>query len=295
MDVDEAIYWRCRKEGGAFWLSDRSWLRFSGRDVVRFLNGQCTNDVKDWDGTRSLRAAIVSAKGRLFAEIYLARERDGSILMDGPLELAGALVGRLSRYIVADDVSFIGPGPHFRAVHVWGKAISALRLNRWISANNRIGLEGADIFHQGAYEEDLGAWHCPREVAEVLRVESGVPAWGRELTGDTLLPEVGAPERWISYTKGCYIGQEIISRIKSVGHVNRQMVGLVFEGRHEPPVGSPISSQGNILGSLTTSVWSPSLQKIIALGIIRRHDSNVGTEVDVDGSSALIVALPFTV
>ncbi len=291
--MDEATYWRSRREGGAYWLADRSWLRFSGQDVPRFLNGQCTNDVRNWDGTRSLRAAIVSAKGRLFAEIYLARDRGGNILMDGPGELAGALVGRLARYIVADDVSFAGPGPDFHVMHAWGKAIGALRSNCWISANNRIGPEGADIFCEGPVAHDIGEWLCPPEVRDVLRVEAGVPAWGREMDGDTLLPEVGSPERWVSYTKGCYIGQEIISRLKSVGHVNRHMVGLVIANGDAPPPGSPILANGKVLGHTTTQVWSPSMQKIIALGFIGRHDSETGTGVDVGGSSATIVALPF--
>ncbi len=291
--VDETIYWRCRKEGGAFWLDGRCWLRFSGSDVVRFLNGQCTNDVRRWDGSRSLCAAVVSAKGRLLAEVFLARAGDGGIIVDGPAELAGALVGRFGQYVVADDVSIVGCGRDFRAMHAWGGAIAALRDGRGCSPNNRIGFEGADIFCEGPAAPEMGEWLCPTEVAEALRVESGVPAWGRELDGDTLLPEAESGDRWISYTKGCYIGQEVISRIKSVGHVNRNLVGIVLTGDAVPAAGANVMAGGKLSGRATSVVRSPSLQKTIALGFLQRHDSKVGTEVAIGGSPGVVVALPF--
>jgi folate-binding protein YgfZ len=291
--VDETIYWRCRKAGGAFWLDGRSWLRFSGGDVVRFLNGQCTNDVRRWDGSRSLCAAVVSSKGRLLAEVFLARGGDGGIILDGPAGLGGALVGRFGQYVVADDVSILGCGQDFRAIHAWGEAIAALRDGRGCSPNNRIGLEGADIFWEGGGDPDVGAWLCPDEVAEVLRVEAGVPAWGRELDGDTLLPEADSGGRWISYTKGCYIGQEVISRIKSVGHVNRKLVGFTLAGDPVSASGANVMAGGKISGRVTSVVRSPSLQKTIALGFVQRHDSKVGTEVAIGGSPGVVVALPF--
>lgn len=291
--MDETIYWRCREEGGALWLDGRAWLRCTGRDVVRFLNGQCTNDVRAWDGRRSLCAAVVSAKGKLVADVYLARDGGEGVVLDGPSELGEELAARLERYIVADDVAIEGCGPDFRVMHAWGGAIGALRGDRVVSANDRIGLDGADIFCPGSECLDLGDWACPGEVAETLRIESGVPAWGRELNGDTLPPEAGPEARWISYTKGCYIGQEVISRIRSVGHVNRTMVGFVLSGDAAPSAGADVCVAGAVSGRVTSIARSPMLEKVIALGFVRRHDSDIGTEVAIGGSSAVVAALPF--
>lgn len=291
--MDEAMYWRCRKEGGAIWLDGRAWLRFTGGDAVRFLNGQCTADVRAWDGSRSLCAAVVTAKGRLCADIYLARDGGGGVVVDGPQELEGGLLERFKRYIVADDVEVEVCGPGYRVLHAWGVPASALRGGRVASPNRRIGPEGADIFCGDAGAPDPGPWACPAEVAEVLRVEAGIPAWGRELDADTLPPEAGAEERWISYSKGCYVGQEVISRIRSVGRVNRRMVGFVVRGEGAPRVGTEVRVGGEVSGRVTSVARSPSLQKFIALGFVRGHDAAVGTEVAMGDSHAVVAALPF--
>lgn len=293
--MDEAIYWRCRREGGAFWLDGRAWLRFAGRDAVRFLNGQCTNDVRAWDGARSLCAAVVTAKGKLSADVYLAKDVGGGILLDGPAALGAALAARFERYIVADDVVVEPPGPGFRVTHAWGAAAGALRGDRAASPNDRIGRDGTDIFCAGPEHPVLGAWSCPPEVAEALRVEAGVPAWGHELDENVLPPEVGREERWISYSKGCYIGQEVISRIRSVGHVNRRLVGLVIEGAGMPPDGAGIEAAGEVVGRVTSAARSPSLEKVIALGFMRRQDATEGTRVSAGGLSARVATLPFVI
>ena len=121
----------------------------------------------------------------------------------------------------------------------------------------------------------LSASHVTLDDAllETLRVEAGVPRWGRELGEDTLPPEAGLDRTHIDYHKGCYIGQEIISRLKSVGHVNRQLSGFVVEDREPLQAGWRLYAAGDEsreVGVLTSAAWSFALDRPIALGYLKR-------------------------
>lgn len=113
----------------------------------------------------------------------------------------------------------------------------------------------------------------PPDLAETIRIEAGVPRWGHELTEDTLPPEAGLDRTHVDYAKGCYIGQEVISRIKSVGHVNRRLRGFISAGGEPLQAGWSVFAPGDpqkAVGELTSAAWSFALAKPVALGYLRR-------------------------
>jgi len=131
---------------------------------------------------------------------------------------------------------------------------------------------------------DHGAW-------DVLRTEAGIPIYGVDLDETTTMPELG--EKGISYEKGCYIGQEVVAKVKYIGHVNRRFVGLAISGTNLPEIKSPVRKNGKEVGYVTTALFSPGLNRPIALGFVNRSAYAPGGEVEVGGETATIVELPF--
>jgi folate-binding protein YgfZ len=136
----------------------------------------------------------------------------------------------------------------------------------------------------GATAIDRGTW-------DVLRTEAGIPIYGVDIDDTTTMPEIG--DRGISYEKGCYIGQEVVAKVKYIGHVNRKFVGLIVSGDAAPDLQSPIRKEGREVGRVTTALVSPALHHPIALGFVSRVASAPGSEVEVGSGTAQVVELPF--
>lgn len=140
----------------------------------------------------------------------------------------------------------------------------------------------------GATAIDRGTW-------DVLRTEAGIPIYGVDIDETTTMPEIG--ENGISYDKGCYVGQEVVAKVKYIGHVNRRFVGLVLSGNDLPEMRNPIRKGGREVGSVTTALFSPAMSKPIALGFVSRVAYSPGTEVEIVSGdktlNATIVDLPF--
>jgi folate-binding protein YgfZ len=131
---------------------------------------------------------------------------------------------------------------------------------------------------------------------EVLRIEAGIPLYGRDMTDETMPIEANL-EHAISYTKGCYIGQEVIARLEARGHVNRKLVGLLLTGTALPASGTPLMAGDRNVGWLTSTTYSPARQQNIALGYVRREFWAPGTALHLAAPGATIgatvVSLPF--
>jgi folate-binding protein YgfZ len=122
-----------------------------------------------------------------------------------------------------------------------------------------------------------GAVRCDTVAVESARLEAGIPLFGRDITGDNLPQEIGRDSRAISFTKGCYLGQETVARIDALGHVNRQLVGLRLAGESVPAAGAPLLAGDKEVGQITSAAWSPALQAPLALGMVRRAHARPGT------------------
>ncbi|MHA3771599.1 CAF17-like 4Fe-4S cluster assembly/insertion protein YgfZ [Verrucomicrobiota bacterium sgz303538] len=302
-------YRQFQQRGGVIDLSARTKLRFTGADRVRYVNGQVTNNVTRLRPGESLPACVTTAKGKLSADVFISAGQD-ALLVDADAELRESLHARLERYIIADDVTIEDVTDEYALFHLIGGDLPSTPPlpGTQLLRTRRFGEDGVDIVVPTAEAEALRT-HLSASRAlldealvETLRIERGIPRWGRELTEDTLPPEAGLDRTHIDYHKGCYIGQEVISRIRSVGHVNRQLTG--FEATDNQPLapGMRLFSSADPerqLGVVTSAAWSFAMEKAVALGYLKRGsptDDLLALPADADAPAVHVAVrqLPLT-
>ena len=298
-------------------LAERAKLRLTGGDRVRFLNGQVSNDVRQASAERSIYTGVMTIKGKMCADAFV-HAGDDFLLVDTEPELRETLAARLERYVVADDVQIEDVTDGSALLHLIDfaadagapklpdlrAALAALGAGWRTVESTRYGRPGVDLFYEPALDAEIrrclhtGFTELNADAAEAWRIVAGVPRWGAELDENTLPAEAGLEERAVSYTKGCYIGQEIVSRIKSVGHVNRQLRGLraldsspLYAGMVLRPAnaddagGEPAKDIGRITSAAPSAGHGGA--DFVALGYVRRGWETPGTLLD-----ALLMSSP---
>jgi folate-binding protein YgfZ len=303
------LYHASQARAGVIDLSDRVKLVFTGADRVRYLNGQVTSNVQKLAPGQTQPACVTTAKGKLCAEVVIAAVAN-ALFVDADASLHETLPARLQRYIIADDVALAACPPATRLFHFLGEKPTWLRegkIGDWppLSAAARFGRPGWDWWTDAATaaqcwpEIEERVVVLDEALAELLRIEAGIPRWGRELTEDTLPPEAGLDRTHVDYHKGCYIGQEVISRLKSVGHVNRQLTGFVSIVGAPLFPGTPLYAPGDdarSVGVLTSVAESFALEKPIALGYLKRGSPTgelLARPADASGAVVTVRPLPF--
>jgi folate-binding protein YgfZ len=294
--------------GGFLDLSGRTKLRITGNDRLRFLNGQITNDVRKATETKAIEACVLNAKGKINAHVFVSAAPD-CFFVDAAPELREALAARLERYVIADDVQIEDVTDRSSIFHILSQAAPNLSAGRIISAC-RFGEPGWDIWIDAAlYDAVLHQLSSTYGLldpvtAEIARIEHGIPRWGCELTEEIIPNEANLEERTIDYEKGCYIGQEVISRIKMSGQTNKRLCGLISV--HDIPLRprvklAAMSAKGKEAGWITSATRSQKIGKEIALGYVKRGFNDPGTKLDALASDAgtvtaiavEVVPLPF--
>src|SRR5438876_5840579 len=268
-------------------LSERAKFRITGTDRLRFLNGQITNDLRKASETSAIEACILNAKGKTDAHIFVSAAGE-SFLVDAAADLRETLKVRLERYVIADDVQIEEVTDQFLLFHLLSKQPPALEFGRIVSVH-RFAEPGWDIWaevaqHGGLLQELSLRWTLrDSDAAEVMRIEQGIPRWGRELTSEIIPIEANLEQRTIDYQKGCYIGQEVISRIKMSGQTNKRLCGLIpLDNVPLQPtmkLAAP-SIEGKEVGWITSATHSERMGKEIALGYVKRGFNSVGTKLD---------------
>lgn len=326
---DAAAEYRSVREGGAgvFDLSSRGRVVVSGAEAVQFLNGLVTNDVKALAQDAWMTAAFPNAQGRLLAVARVLHRGDG-FLFDTEAPTAERVFKTLERFTLAGDFSVAEMtreiatlslqgaraaeiikatlGEHASSVERGG--IVNVRLNDKavdVIRATHTGEDGFDLFikaeHAASLFESLigaGAVAVGHEALETLRIEAGLPRSGVDMDENNVVLETGLDEA-VSYTKGCYIGQEIIARIHWRGHVAKRLAGLSFEDEVKASRDAKVRTvDGKEIGRLTSVAFSPSLNKAIALAYIKYDYLSPGTEVRVlvgedDERAATVAELPF--
>ncbi len=257
---------------------DRTVLEFRGADVVRFLNGQLSNDVRKLQSNLAMHACVMTAKGKMNAEVWLTKLDDG-IRVDGPPNMSEELFARFERYIISDDVSITDVSSELHLTHLVGESTRI--------QSKRFGVSGCDLW-KTAKTTHPHRILTPME-AESFRISRGVPRWGAELDENTLPNEAGLDRDCIDYHKGCYIGQEVISRIKSVGHVNRLLIRITAPKNSVIGARTPLLVDGQLIGSVTSAAVSLDLENIVALAYVKRAHSAPGTVIQTAGGESLTV------
>ena len=293
--------------GALFDLSTRAKLRITGPDRLRYLNGQISNDLRKANATQAIRACVLTAKGKISADVFITVDGE-SFLLDAEPEMRETLAARLERYIIADDVQIEDVTEEFALFHVTREAAPIPPDGARAIRAERFGCAGTDIWlptgrhAEGFAELSARILVCDEECAEILRVERGVPRWGRELSEEIIPTEANLEATAIDYAKGCYIGQEVISRIKMSGQTNKRLCGLVVKSEAPLRPGMRLlSGEAKDVGWVTSVAVSPRLGKQIALGFVKRGNQEIGTQLSAlsDGASQSepvqveVAALPF--
>jgi tRNA-modifying protein YgfZ len=166
----------------------------------------------------------------------------------------------------------------------------------------RVPYTGADSFFIRATIDDAaavraalesaGARPCQADAVEAARLEAGFPYFGRDITDENLPQEVNRNQQAISFTKGCYLGQETVARIDALGHVNRLLVGLRFQADEVPAPATRLSAGDKEVGHVTSACYSPTLQVPLALGYVRRQHAKPGSKLESNRGPAEVIALP---
>jgi folate-binding protein YgfZ len=266
MGLDSAHLERARLEGGAFLVSPGIRLRLSGADAFRYLNGQITRDLKRLGDHEALSACILTPKGKLCALLTIHRV-GGDLIVESDKEVGEALRERLERYLVADDVVITEESCPER-IHLFGKAVEMVKGSSGIVALSRLVVPGFDVPADSINLENECLRLLDPSVVEILRIERGIPSWGVEIGLETLPPEAGLDRTSIDYDRGCYPGQEVISRLKSIGRVNRLLHGFRGDGLRRGM--KILSSLGSELGTLTSVAALPVTTECVALGYLPR-------------------------
>ena len=269
-------------------LSGRAKFCITGTDRLRFLNGQITNDLRKASETSAIEACILNAKGKTDAHIYVSASGE-SFLVDAAADLRETLKVRLERYVIADDVQIEDVTDQFSLFHALSQQSPTLENGRIVSvrrfAEPGWDMWGDDAQHRVSLQELSSQWAlCDSDTAEVMRIEQGIPIWGRELTNDIIPIEANLEQRAIDYQKGCYIGQEVISRIKMSGQTNKRLCGLISLDDLPLQPGMKLaapSEPGKEVGWITSATRNKRLGKEIALGYVKRGFNSVGTKLDV--------------
>ncbi|MBI5774035.1 MAG: aminomethyl transferase family protein [Verrucomicrobia bacterium] len=315
-----------RTAAGVVDLSARGRLCLLGVDRQKFLNGQVTNNVKDLRPGQGCYAALVSAKGKMHSDLNISRLAD-ELLLDFEPGYTDAVTQRLEKFIIADDVQIVDAAPHYGLLSVQGpraaEAVGQLGLGIHLPEKShdsatlkdatlgeiylmnlpRLGSAGFDLFvptaSLGAVADKLvaavkqiGGRACGWDALEIARVEAGLPRFGADMDETTLPPEAGLEARAISYTKGCYIGQEVIARIRTYGQVAKSLQSLRLADNLAalPVKGDKLFRDGKEIGFITSAVFSPALKANLALGYVRRECNAVGTELILHGAVGESVA-----
>jgi tRNA-modifying protein YgfZ len=284
-----------------FDLSARAKLCVTGADRIRFLNGQTTNDVRRARAEATQESCVLNAKGHFDAHLFLfATPND--IWIDADEELREQLRFRLERYVIADDVVIEDVTDQFALFHVLGDSEPKTAGAKFCPRSRRLGSEGWDLWLESAGAEKmrnvLAADYRAMDESEweVSRVENGIPRWGRELTPEIIPPEANLQARAIDYEKGCYIGQEVISRMKMSGQSRQRLSGLTSETALVP--GMEVRAGTKVVGRVTSAVFSQRMKSYLSLAMIKRGYTEPGTSLvtlaDGAETGVRIVTLPFS-
>lgn len=318
-----------RGAAGLYDLSHRGLIQFTGHDRISFLQGMLSNDLRPLKTFDGQFATLLTQQGKVLADLRVLCALN-SLYLDFWENLKDRIIEHLNRYLVADEVEIADRSGVYATLSLQGPNAETLlrditgpaELPMQLAHHAMINLEGAAVCvvrasHAGESGFDLiipnaavqaiarrmthsgkqfGARWIGEAAQNTLRIEAGIPRYGIDFNEDNLLLEVGL-DHAVSFNKGCYLGQEVVERIRSRGHVNRKLCGLSLDGQTPAESGDAIQVDGKEIGRVTSSVISPRLKRPIALGYLQKDFWNAGAAVTINRAGAqiraVVTALPF--
>ena len=326
MTDDETVHF-VREQAGVFDLSARrAVIEVRGSDRERFLQNLLSNDILAITVGEFQQNALLDKKSHVLAMFHLYRGHDRISLIVEAAHAQG-LFDALDRLHFAEDIELALPSDAYGAVSVLGhcagsvcESLLAHTALPGVGRGSCVDVDGESVLilcddwageplyecygPSGVIDEMLkaaatieGAQVCSEEIFDVLRLESGVPRFGVDVDERYMIMELDRQDALISFTKGCFPGQEIVARTKSRGTARRLLRGLVFEGRRDLDIGQTFQFMDKEGGEIRGSTWSPTLGKTIALAFLNKimHLEDGAVTIDLDGEriTATVARLPF--
>ena len=279
--------------------SDRGVLRLDGADRATWLQGLVTNDVLSLQPGHRAYNAYLTPQGRMITDLWVVATED-ALLLDVPAPLAASLAQRLDVLIFAEDAHVSDVSAAVPCVHLLGPAARVAALptpvlpgGGVLVPDHQYGVPGLvaygpldALLADNGLDDLTSALEVDLDTLDVVRIEAGVPRFLVDMTEDTIPLEAGIEDRAISFTKGCYVGQEIVARLDARGgNVNKALRGLRLSAPARP--GTPVTADGREIGRVTTAAVSPRLGPI-ALAYVHRSHFAAGTAVEAGGVRATV-------
>jgi len=307
---------------GVFSLGWRARINVTGKDRARWLHNMVTNNVRDLPPNRGNYNFVLNAQGRILGDLYIYN-RGETLLLETDASQAETLVNAMKRFIIMDKVELASEGEALAALGVCGPKAEKILASAGIDVSAMQPLEIRDLSIEGAQAtlargpEQRPGWFeiwlpteaAPRlwaglvragaapvgaEALEMWRVLRGIPNYGQDIR-DRDLPQETEQMQALHFTKGCYIGQEIVERIRARGQVHRKFVGFIFD--ETVPTAGKYESEGRAIAEITSIAHVPVSggEKGINLGLgyIRREALAAGPKIDLNGIAATVTDLPF--
>ncbi|MGO9109114.1 MAG: YgfZ/GcvT domain-containing protein [Thermoguttaceae bacterium] len=318
----QAEYRAFRQGAGLFRPPSVTQVEITGSRRAEFLNRLCTNKLDLIHPGEGCETFLADANGRILHHVFVYAGSE-SLVLHTAAGLGPSLCGHLHYYLIRDDVQFhdrssqwrelilAGPkaadivarltaanlpsGDQYIATScvVWnGRPLMIRRLQERGFQNFLIAAEATQMSPLWRALRQLGAAPCGMKALETVRIEEGFPVIGLDITEKTLPQEVGRNEKAISFTKGCYLGQEIVARIDSRGAVNKVLSGIRFQTADVPISGGELTQNGQVVGQITSAAFSPGFGESVALAYVRRQFHQPGTLLDSTWGRATVVELP---
>ena len=290
-------YQALRAGSGYSELVDWTSIRVLGRDRQTFLNNFSTNDIKQLRPGDSCEAFFTNVKGKIVG-YGIVSCRDDELLILGAPGQGARLVEHLDRYVIREDVTLKDEtaSRSYWLVNPQNIESDIGRPIAWSPIGDEayatVEFPRSEIGKVGGRLTDRGGASVGVEAFTAARIEAGFPLFGVDFDETNLPQEIARDRQAISFTKGCYLGQETVARIDALGHVNQQLVGVQFSGASVPNGGLELSLAGNKVGRVTSAAFSPKVGVPIGLAMVRREANAVGTRLESSAGECEVIALP---
>jgi folate-binding protein YgfZ len=292
--MDSTAYETLVHDAGVISLTDWTQVLLAGRDRSSFLQNMCTNDLRKIEVGQACEAFLTDVKGKIVAHVMVIATPDHLHLLTVPSQ-AERIIMQLDRYVINADVTLTDISKQ----HVWHLVVGP-HVSQ-VQANDAELIVPSDLLWPGGFLvriangvakpfEGIEVHDAQSETFTALRVESRWPLFGVDFDDLHLPQEINRDSQAISLTKGCYLGQETIARIDALGHVNKKIVLVKFAGTIIPTFGSQLFKDGQAVGTISTSCWSPQFATPAALALVKRGANDLGTKLEHENGEGEIVA-----
>jgi folate-binding protein YgfZ len=307
---------------GIYDLSARAKIALTGSDRVRWLNGMVTNNIRDLAVGHGVYAFLLNPQGHILGDLY-AYNRGDSLMIDTDQSQSEKLLATFDHYIIMDDVEVATVSDKLTAIGIAGAKVREVLRAAGFEISELEPLQFVDVTWQNvvvtvmrgdnASVESYELWLSPDQVTllrdaltkagatpagttalELRRIAAGIPRYRQDIR-ERDLPQETEQQRALHFSKGCYIGQEIVERIRSRGNVHRKFTGFEVQGAL-PALGTKIQADGKDIGEITSVASLPLAdgERLVALGYIRREIATPGKQVQAGSTQLSVAALPFS-